>query len=503
MRHAKKNSRYTVPTHRISVNKYIAKLKYCILLSILLSAAIFTAVPAQAENETAVSLDITVTDSNGNSPDKIRDGSYDSKLEYAAGDSITVTAEENIAGIYLIWGYQPCTWTLSGNNTVKTCGKNGYLHEYVPVNGSTDSVTLTFDGSAVICDIYAYSEGTLPDEVQLWKPSCYAADFLVFSTHADDEILFLGGVLATYAGEQQNKVQLVYMTHYWNGARIREHEKLDGLWESGVRYYPVNLPFDDIYAETLEGAESVYSYEDLLGSVTEQIRRFRPMVVVTQDLNGEYGHGGHMILAKAVTEAVENSHDEGFEPDSAALYGTWDVPKTYLHLYSENKLTMDLRVPLENMGGRTAIEVAADAYLKHVSQQWCWFYVSDEYEYSCAEFGLYRSTVGADTGIGDMLENVQTYGEIEEQLRKEEEEAAKSESENANAELTAAAENLAAVSSSDSPSGKTEEKTASGGRTVIKLLFTAVFAVILIGGATVLLFILRARKKTAAGRRRK
>ena len=33
------------------------------------------------------------------------------------------------------------------------------------------------------------------------------------------------------------------------------------------------------------------------------------------------------------------------------------------------------------MDGMTAVEVATAAYKRHVSQQWCWFYVSDEYEY--------------------------------------------------------------------------------------------------------------------------
>ena len=87
---------------------------------------------------------------------------------------------------------------------------------------------------------------------------------------------------------------------------------------------------------------------------------------------------------------------------------------------------MDLRQPLSNMNGRTAVEVAKDTYLKHDSQQWCWFYVSDEYEYSCADFGLYRTTVGMDTG-NDMLENIVTYEEQakikEEELKKAEEES--------------------------------------------------------------------------------
>jgi len=126
-----------------------------------------------------------------------------------------------------------------------------------------------------------------------------------------------------------------------------------------------------------------------------------------------------MLTSKAVTMAVEAASDADQYAGSASLYGIWDTPKTYLHLYEENKIRLDLRQPIASMGGRTALEIAADAYKKHVSQQWCWFYVSDDYQYSCAEFGLYRTTVGNDSKGNDLLENLKTY-KIQQQ---EEEEA--------------------------------------------------------------------------------
>ena len=86
---------------------------------------------------------------------------------------------------------------------------------------------------------------------------------------------------------------------------------------------------------------------------------------------------------------------------------------------------MNLRTPLARLGGRTALEAASDAYLKHVSQQVWDFIVSDDYEHSCANFGLYRTTVGADTG-NDMLEHITTY---EEAKRIAAEEASKAEAE--------------------------------------------------------------------------
>ena len=53
-----------------------------------------------------------------------------------------------------------------------------------------------------------------------------------------------------------------------------------------------------------------------------------------------------MLFSHAVAESVETSNDSSVFPESASNYGTWDVPKTYLHLYTENKITMNLRLPL-------------------------------------------------------------------------------------------------------------------------------------------------------------
>lgn len=367
----------------------------------------------------------------------LTDGSYSTGNNYHAGDTITISSDSPISSVYIIWDSPVSEWTLDFNNTSMTCGTNGFLHELVNLTLPSSAITINIEADSRICGIYAFTEGVLPDFVQDWKPSCSEADILVFSTHADDEILFLGGVLATYGGEQELPVQVCYMTNYWNGLRIREHEKLDGLWESGIRNYPVNGNFDDIYSETLEAAKKTYNYDDILEFVTGQIRTFKPNVVVTQDLNGEYGHGGHMLLASAVTEAVCNSMDATFYPEQASSLGTWDVPKTYLHLYGESQIWLDLNTPLDKLGSRTAIETAKDAYLKHVSQQWCWFYVSDTYQYSCAKFGLYRTTVGPDTqtgynpdgsissSVGNMLENITTKAEAAALKAKQEAESRK------------------------------------------------------------------------------
>lgn len=249
-----------------------------------------TTASAQEQQEVqAKQLTLNLLASSGKSVANLLDDAYTSKVSFAAGDTLTVSADEPMQGVYLKWASLESSYSVSYNGKEQKITKEDMLHKYIDFGETVTECTITFESAASVCDISAYGKGKLPDNVQVWEKPCTDADILVFSTHADDEILFLGGVLATYAGQQGLNVQVAYMTNYWNGATVREHEKLDGLWESGVKHYPVNGEFDDIYATDLNGAMSVYSYDDVLGYVTEQIRRFKPLVVVTQDINGEYG----------------------------------------------------------------------------------------------------------------------------------------------------------------------------------------------------------------------
>ena len=377
----------------------------------------------------AVSLGVNVDSGGANLP-LLRDRDDYTGYGFDAGETVAVRSERPVAGLYIQWDGPVKEWTLTYDGKNATFGKNGFLHEYVEIPGGAKECTINIPATTRICEIYAFSEGELPDWVQRWEKPLEKADLLVFSTHADDEVLFFGGAVTLYCALGY-RTQVVYMCNYWNGEKTREHEKLDGLWTMGVRNYPVNMDFDDHYAESLENAKTIYNYEKLTAAVADNIRRFKPQVIVSHDINGEYGHGGHIILCAALREAVEKTADAAAWKESADKYGTWDVPKTYLHLYGENKLRLDLRQSMDVLNGLTPLEVEKNAYLKHESQQWTWFYVDDEYQYSCADFGLYRTTVGNDSGKNDMMENIVSYEEQDEleRQRLEEEERQRREEE--------------------------------------------------------------------------
>ena len=257
---------------------------------------------------------------------------------------------------------------------------------------------------------------------------------------------------------------MVYLTDHHNVDTTRRvREMLAGLWAVGVKTYPVIGHFEDVKTSGLQDTYKWFeregrTKEELLGFVVEQLRRFNPKVVA-HDFKGEYRHGEHMLYADLVAQALEISNDPFSYPELAEKYGLWDVPKAYFHLYQENPIVLGWDQPLESFDGLTAFQVTQKyGFPAHKSQQRSWFYLwiygnygeidkaSQITEYSPCEYGLYRSTVGADVEKNDFFENVTTYAQYrqaeaerlaEEARLQAEEEAAR---EKAEAEAQAKAE---------------------------------------------------------------
>ncbi len=343
---------------------------------------------------------------------KITDSSSETSLLFETRDTILITAKKAVSSLYIIWEDVPDPWTLSEGGILYTCGQNGFLHEYIRLSGAQTEIALDIPAGAAICEISLYTKGTLPDFVQIWNPPCERAALLLFPTHGDDEHLFFGGIMPYYAGERKLCVQVAYLTNHKYTEKRRVHEILNGLWTVGVRAYPVFSEFKDLYAGSLEEAETIYDSEAVCAWQVEQIRRFRPSVIVGHDFGGEYGHGAHMLNAQMLAKAVPAAADSAQYAESSVRYGAWDTPKLYIHLYQENTLYLDWEnLKLQAFGGRTALEMAREGYRCHESQQhWSFAVLTDGYG-DCRCFGLYRSTVGADLRKTDLFENIRTEPE--------------------------------------------------------------------------------------------
>lgn len=418
--------------------------------------------------------------------------------------SLTLHHEKGIGSLYLTFNasYTPYYVVNLDTGEEKTID-NGYLHAFldlVSIFGTAPKrVQLRFEnGQAALYEMRVFTRGKVPDSIQKWsEPVEGKTDLVLFSAHSDDDQLFFAGLLPYYAVERGYQVQVVYLTSHWNTYSLRAHEVLDGLWAVGIRAYPVFAPYPDFFqANTLEAGfdlfeQAGHTREDMTGFVVEQLRRFRPMVAVGHDFDGEYGHIQHKIYAQLLADAVAVSGDGKAYPESASAYGVWDVPKTYIHLYEENPIVMDWDQPMENFDGKTPYEVSRYlGFVCHGSQyeNWARFFSADKASglqtYSPCQYGLYRTTVGADRNKNDMFENVLNHAELD---RLAQEEAARIEAERAEEQKRLAEEQRALEESiADEHRRRETARKAMENRRKMEPLATAAWIV----GGIILLIIL-------------
>ncbi|MBQ7848909.1 MAG: PIG-L family deacetylase, partial [Clostridia bacterium] len=279
-----------------------------------------------------------------------------------------------------------------------------YATQYITLPEGLSTVRITAQkGKLELCEIAVLTQGDAPRHIQVWRDAPEKVDMMLFSTHPDDEVLWFGGLLPYYAGELKKDVLVInaVYAHYY-----RRQELLAALWTCGVDVYPVMLGYPN-QQDSME--EIIREWEvknrQPKDRMVALIRQYKPDVVVLHDVDGEYGHTAHITFSWLGRQGVERAADAAEHPASAAEWGVWDVPKTYIHLYAENQLRMDWHQPLSAFGGRTGLDIAAEGFACHATQQERWK-VEDGGEWDNALFGLWRTNVGPDVQKNDLFENI-------------------------------------------------------------------------------------------------
>ena len=386
-----------------------------VLLWLLLMSLAFSCVDALAEDTEAQNITKKCTikvSTNQNYRIRMTDAHQTSCWPCHSGDAITVKGPKDgrlVQGFEIDFASEVPTVTVTAmdGETLAVWNepyRNGYVALSHPSDGFT--ITLTYEDPTLklrVSTLRLYGEGELPGTVQRWRMMEGKADLMLIACHPDDELIWFGGLLPTYAGEKQKKVIVVNMSPEQDA---RVNELLDGLWTCGVRDYPVIGTLAPIAGysirKVLDGwGEDGYLY------VTRQIRKYQPDVIVTHDVDGEYGHGAHRATVRILTDLLPDKlADPTYDPESAAEYGTWVPKKVYLHTWQEGQIVMDWRQPLAAFGGETSLEVGRRAFKKHVSQQDGQYALQTFGAYDCRKFGLYYTTVGPDVKGDDFLENI-------------------------------------------------------------------------------------------------
>lgn len=378
--------------------------------------AVYFAQPGDAGDITG-ECRITVA-SKGFTLPRLTDRDWDSYWKGdPGGKEVEITCPQPAYGLYICWLEEPRAWKLSqqinGRWQETVFEPSGMMHEYIPLDGATKLRLVPRDKKPDwfgMSELFVLGEGNVPRYVQRWQLPDEGCDLMIFVAHPDDETLFFGGAIPYYAGELKKDLVVAVFTP---AHRLRKAELLNAMWLMGATNYPVFGPFHDAYSLKLDKAYSQFGKAKVRNFVTALFRQYKPRVVLTHDVNGEYGHGMHRLCADASLLAFDNAADPSKDSKSAQQYGTFQVQKLYLHLYQGNPLEMDWDIPLAAFQGLTGFEMARAGYDEHKSQHRYEQYQVEprDSDKSSYHFGLARTVVGPDIKLNDFLEN--TEGAIE------------------------------------------------------------------------------------------
>lgn len=378
------------------------------LLSSMLLIALMLAVSASADEAPEITSQCTFSRSGKSikNVEHMLDRDYGTYITVFSGNALVAESEGSIIGGVFIQFYDrtvACSLEAQVKGVWKKVADCGdYLTEWFSVPYGTTAVRLTNTSRSrlFINEFYVYGYGTQPAFCAKWHKGDQC-DLMLVSCHPDDEVLWFGGLLPTYARERGYEVQVVVVVPSTPERRL---ELLDSLWHCGVTRYPHFLGISDSHHGSLQEQYKAWSKDSVCFSIVKAIRIFKPAVIVSHDLYGEYGHGAHMATADCTRLAFNYAASPKKYARTAKEYGVWQPQKLYLHLYGEAQIEMDWHQPLESFGGKDGFTIASEAFQYHRSQLHAWA-IEDGGKLSNARFGLVFSTVGEDIEKNDFMEN--------------------------------------------------------------------------------------------------
>lgn len=345
--------------------------------------------------------------------DDMLDYDYETYWEFrSSDDAITVDLPDDKTpdGLSLHWQQAPKDSTVilydadgAELQTIHESNPGNMMQMYYELDEATRKIRITTtDKDNGMVELRVYEQGKVPQMVQKWEPLPEKIDMMIIVAHKNDELLSIGGSMS-FAAVEGKTCAVVYMTA---NSRLRYAEGLDGMWTAGNRYHPIFLTYKDAKKGDYKETVDLWGWDEALGDVVELIRKYKPDVVVTHDVDGEYGHNQHILTCALTQAAVEAALDAEQYSESADQYGVWDTPKLYIHLYPEGRLTLPWDEPEEQLGGYTINQLTYAAFEKHWSQRKYYSMDGDGKTYDCTCFGLARSTVGEDIEKNSFFENL-------------------------------------------------------------------------------------------------
>lgn len=345
--------------------------------------------------DTGFTLTLTLPEKAAPYAERLTDGYPASRVSLRAEEGVTISLDAPARALALRWYDASANYTLLqadalGKALSETAITDGMLSRLIPLDEACRTVTLTLlePGSLAEIAVYPASE-PLPETAQDWEQTPEKVDLLLICAEPGAEWKYLGGVLPIYARERGITAAVIYLSDF--GKRARAYEALAGLWSVGIRAYPIFAGFTCDNYDSPKIVESGFVRAAVVKYLAAQIEALTPKVVVTHGADGRLDTPGAAARAFAGECALKAAEQTG-----AAC-------KLYRFGAEEGKTTtvLDMNAPLNAFDGRTAAEIAQEAFKLHASQQLYGKTVD-----TSGAFTLAYTSVGEDEQKNDLFEHI-------------------------------------------------------------------------------------------------
>lgn len=342
----------------------------------------------------------------------LTDGDLDTAWEPSGNDGkMLINLPANGAGYVVIeWAQEPTGYVFSQYDAEEA--PLGAINQDEGYGGLTQVFELHPDARMVlvtltredqgICEVKVYSQGDLPAEVANWSQPYVKTDLMLVCAYPGDEFVSFGGLLPYYAIEGENRVQVVYTTR---ADRERKAENQEALWLLGMTNHPVYL---DLSAADVDSAEELLRLwggrEELVGVMVETIRRCKPEVIVSHDIDSRDPR--RQLTAMLMQYAIDAAADPAQYSESAETHGVWQVKKLYLLGGGDDSIDFVWGTPSEALGGLSPIESAALAFDSYEDFRGKYTIAEFDAEGDTSVYSLVFSMLGGDTRHDTFFENV-------------------------------------------------------------------------------------------------
>ncbi len=368
-----------------------------LLCGMLLLPAVSAAGAEETETADDPGFTVTLPQELSQYAYRLTDAYVNTRVSFDAEESFTLAFAAPMRGVLLAWYETPASYSLvqtdeNGAQLGVETVEDGMLNRFFELDESCRFVTVTLQEPGALSGATAYPAAEeLPDTLQRWNASPESVDLLLIVAEPGAEMKYFGGVLPIYAEERGIKTAVLYLSDF--GKRVRSEEALAGLWSVGIRDYPIFAGFTCNNYDSYEIVESGFRKADPVKYLCAAIEALSPKVIVTHgtdDALCSVGAGARAYTSACVRKAVEKTNV---------------VQKLYLFGETDGQAAtvLDMDEPLNAYDGKTAADVAQEAFGLYASQQLYGKQIDSD-----GAFTLAYTSVGEDESRDDLFEHIET-----------------------------------------------------------------------------------------------